>query len=886
MEEQKNNIKHKKPHKFDMPMYDEPLDMYLAHEEYLADSFEPKAKHSIPVVSGFNDFLFAGDSSKKDNSYPGCPTYIPQVLPEEEAPPIVDRDFLTNPGYYPNPETVGRKPFLPEEVDNLIIVENDTKRYGLSMALDQDIRTTKPYYIYNTYGAIRRLWNDPTRISEDIAGTGNSSKWIKLYSVDISGEGPTNKTQTPFFPIYQLAHRRYKPTVEKTIKNMIALATKAKGKIFIATDPTEDGEMLAWHIWYILHQYEVEKNLGDTLTRKISRLNLFAYTKENIEKAIDNADTINEVKRAVGAVESVFNRLFTFSTKYVFDDLVGISRSIRMSKQDKRKRPIYLNPGEAIVLDNLANNALQITPPQYKYEVTVAFEHSTKSKNFQASKEVTEKELQIIKNLNDRDSKIRVEPPTKHKIETPKPPNALDIAKAVQELLGKPFTYKIYQILKDLYYYGFISSPDTYENTYTKKTFNYLSNLFADTKLKHIYKSKNSQNAIYPLVADIKNEIRKFPELVRQNIFRDTDKYKLMIMVFELIKALSLSSLSNPIKYNKYKIKIKKTSFDIPVITNLGFLVLWDNTILQSKYLENHGLYANNKKPQATKYKLTVLSHLDQTNGVNPLTSFQLSSVPVSVAFKSAETTKGGLVGNTLALSYGGANIYLTALGGFVASILKEVLGEDYVKTDILNAYTNVEDLNSPDFAKAVKRRQTYIVKILSSLWNGMPEKVAKGIDVIQKIVANYKRRGARNHWLDTPNFINMYPYSAIKIEKDIIETYKFFDKHNKLTETGDFISIPLANEKDSVIVWKCGADLFTKVLVQYKLNNRNVIWATTYRHGSNYDSIQDAMQTANSLSRMIPEKYLLENIWTDFLNLNWDSKSIVPEASFPIIVA
>lgn len=162
---------------------------------------------------------------------------------------------------------------------------------------------------------------------------------------------PSNKMnidiEHDFEPTYAVADDK-----QKTVKEIEKLAKSAE-EIYLATDPDREGEAIAYHIQYLLHQALKQR-------RDYKRITFHQITKAAVEEAIAHAGTVNQ--QLVDAQQA----------RRILDRLVGYSLSPVLWR--KVRRGLSAGRVQSVALRLIVEREREIEKfkPKEYWEITVA----------------------------------------------------------------------------------------------------------------------------------------------------------------------------------------------------------------------------------------------------------------------------------------------------------------------------------------------------------------------------------------------------------------------------------------------------------------------------------------------------------------------------------
>lgn len=919
---------------------------FLASQESTADDFQPPAACTLPYPAEYKgEFVpqvypggaaetvgetpteYPEEWSEEQETY--CPilikesAYVPQTLPENFCP-ITEPECPEEIPYAPLEQdssvpTVGLFRAPSTEIEDAIIVSSEAKKYGFARALGISLKAQIPYFIVNTYGPVRRLWIDPSKIPDQVAGGSDEAIWIREYSVDIGGASPLNPQKIPFFPLYQITPRKRGKSTKRALANLLNTVKYAAGLVYIATDDTPEGEVQAWHIWAFVAQYEQQEKIPGELTKKLRRLRCSEITEKAIKKAMKKAAGLNDSLRAEGIAREVLRRLVSRSTELVLNNLIGLGRSLPQSTLDATATHPNLTIIEAALLSVLAeaeHEKFQIIPePLAQVELDLQLENK-QSLSMQA---LVGDDVEDYRHLDGKKVSLRLKKSSRQtKEEPPGLANGLQACYEASRLLDIPISSHAFDILMELYGYGAISLPNTIKDGLSASGRMYITELLEEDRLpvpKNNSTKATAAGGIFPTVNNVAALISELPESARQLLFQDPRRYRALLDMFNLIKKRAEAALLPAALLRPVEVKIEKDQFALQgrgnLLTKEGFLAAWKNGPLYSKLLEELGIEPalEGLASESTALVKNALARKVSDIG-RPMTIQELMGLIINVnigspkdicmaiASGAAGKRKIGIKNNEyfydpVFLAHrrlpGGSLAGITSLGLFVASLLGDLFAPSSDFPGLMSvkfAERAESELQKIQGITKAPDRKAHIQKVLSGYWDYLQRRLVYARRVAKEISQNYRRRGARVHWLDVRRPPIAFPGSSTDVPVEIVEALNSIgDGEYQITDSGFLIR---KNEENNSIdlVWASQRKLYYRTYHFYTMDDQlagieyPAVWVMTYWTSFDVSDIFETYARTRHIS--VPERMNLSEAWGLFLNLNWDHFDIMPSDCFP----
>ena len=927
---------------------------YLASQEDVADDFVDSAECTLPFTvdkSSLHPEPFVPQAYPEEGSTVGdttiypeewseeqeeyCPitdkesTYVPQVLPENFCP-ITEPECPKELPYAPEEEdssnpTVGFMRIPSTEVENVIIVESEAKKYGFAQALGVSLKSDIPYFIANTSGPIRRLWLDPNKIPDAISGVSPESVWVKEYSIDIEGSSPLNPQKVPFFPLYQITPRKRGKSTKRSLANLLNSVKQASQFVYIATDDTPEGELQAWHIWTLVAQYEQQEKKPGAWTSKLRRLRYSEVSEKAIKEALENATGLNDALRAQGVAKEVLKRLITYSTGLVLQNLTGLGRSLPQSTLDASTTAPTLNAIESgflAVLSKATRDHFQEMPPLLG-KVEVDLQLGT-NKNL-VLRALKEGDVEKYRTLEGEQITLRTEKASKKtKVLPPLLPNGIDVGIAAAKELGIPFSSYFFSLLSELFGYGAISTPNTLSRSLSKEGFGFIKKLLKEDGIslpknqKIKGKDITGLSGIVPVVDNLADLIATLPESARQLLFQKPQRYRALLDTFNLIKRSGEASVLSPAAFSDIKVSLKKNKLELEgegkLVTTEGFLKAWKTDPTYQQRLENMGVEESleglEETSRAQVKNVLARNWIDVGRpwGILELMSFleeqqvvDLGSpkdVYMAVESEALGARRIGLKNNQYfydpdflahARLPGGNVSGVTPLGLFMSSLMGDLFPKQGAApglSDLDFSQIAEKDLREIGALKDARSRQARILKLLNNYWGYLRPRLSYARKVTKEISQSYRRRGARVHWLDIRRPPIAFPGASADIPLAVADALAHIGDGEFQVADNGFLMRTNKERRQVDMVWASPRKLYYRTYHFYELDDVSAgvkypaVWTMTY--WTSFD-IPDILDTYASAQRVaVPESMSLPEVWGLFLNLNWDSFDVIPSACFP----
>ncbi len=908
---------------------------YVAEgKEEASDLFVPQVYPGNNITVGENPPDYPEEWSEDQGTY--CPIiekesiYVPQTLPENFCP-VTEPECPAESPYAPESEdssvpTVGFFRAPSTEIENAIIVDSEAKKYGFAQALGISLKSSIPYFIANTYGPIRRLWLDPNKIPEAIVGSADEAVWVKEYSIDIEGVSPLNPQKIPFFPLYQVTPRKRGKSTKRALSNLLNTVKYASGIVYIATDNTPEGEVQAWHIWSFVSQYEQQEKKHGVYTSKLRRLRYSEISEKALKAAMESAGGLDDALRAEGVARDVLKRLVTYSTGLVLRNLTSLGRILPQSTLDASTFQPTLNAIESSLLGVLAADTakkFQMLPQLWgKVDIDL---HLATNKNL-AMQALEEGDVEKYRALDGEQVKLKVKKGTK-KIEARLSPyplnNGLDIGMNTNNLLGVPLSSYLFSLLSELFGYGAISIPNTLSRSMSKGVRAHIKGIAKKDGLvipknqKAKSNKANGLGGIAPVVDDLAKLVGQLPESARQLLFQNPQRYRALLDTFNIIKKIGESSILAPASLRPATISLKKNKLELEgegrVVEKEGFLEAWKGSPWYAKTLENLGVEESleglEENSRALVKNVLARDWVDVGRPMGIVELMELMRSPeddlgppkdvyMAIESEALGARRVGLKNNQYFYDPnfsahkrlpGGASAGITSLGLFMASLM----GDLFPAQDSFPGLVSAEfaqraerELRGVQDTKGARERQTRIQKLLGSYWTYLRPRLSYARKVVKEISQSYRRRGARVHWLDISRPPIAFPGAATDIPITVVEALNSVgDGEYQITDQG-FLTRHNKDTNSVDMVWASPRKLYYRTYHFYEVDDvlagikYPAVWVMTY--WTSFE-IPDILETyARTRHIMVPESLSIPEVWSLFLNINWDTFDMMPSACFP----